>query len=85
MVLRNGLERLARVNRGTDEVNLVKLRDNLRRLLQMDENKSIRDIMMVSGNLAKYLRQREVENKCALMANVVRSLGDWSYRRFCWA
>ena len=28
--LRSGLERLARVNRDTDEVNLVKLRDDLR-------------------------------------------------------
>ena len=31
--LRSGLERVARVNRDTDEVNLGKLRDDLRRLL----------------------------------------------------
>ena len=36
--LRNGLERVARVNRDTDEVDLVKLRDAPRRLLQMDES-----------------------------------------------
>ena len=60
--LRNGLERVARVNRDTDEVNLVKFRDDLRRLLQMDERKFIRDnISIVSGNLAKYLRQRGLE------------------------
>ena len=55
---------MAWVNRDTDEVNLIKLRDDLRRQLQMDKRKSIRDnITIVSGNLAKYLQQRGLKNK----------------------
>ena len=73
--LPNGLERMARVNRDTDEVILVTLRDTLRRLLQMDERKSIRDnISMVSGNL-EVPPATGLKNKLCPHGNGISALG----------
>ena len=62
--IRTGLEKVARVKQVAQEMNVDKIRNDLRRELTMGNKLSLCDnVVMVSGNLSRYLQEKNLKGE----------------------
>ena len=65
--IRTGLEKVARVKRVAEEMNAIKIRNDLRWQLTMGDKLSLCDnFAMVTGNLSRYLQEKSFKDELCL-------------------